>query len=115
MGEHRWTAIANMVAWRRSAGSADVTNFAAPIRNAIAFCRGSTACLAINRDGSSSWPQLKFPLPPGDYCNVIRSDDVASCSTVRVSAGGSVSVEVPPMDAVAIHIGKRKTMTEIFM
>jgi len=114
--EHRWTAIANMVAWRRSAGSADVTNFAAPIRNAIAFCRGSTACLAINRDGSSSWhAQLKFPLPPGDYCNVIRSDDVASCSTVRVSAGGSVSVEVPPMDAVAIHIGKRKTMTEIFM
>lgn len=107
--EHRWTAVANMVAWRKSAGTNDVTNFqASAVGDQIGFCRGSTACVALNR-GSSSWSaSLTFSVPAGKYCNVIQSDDLSLCPTVEVASDGSVKFEVPPLGAVAVHVGKVK-------
>merc|ERR1712217_254345 len=90
--EHRRTAIANMVNWRRSGGISPLSPFEAPGGNTIAFCRGASACIAFNR-GSNAWGvTLTWPLPPGTYCDVIQSDDTSSCPTVTVSSGGSVSL-----------------------
>merc|ERR1711920_599114 len=62
--EHRWTPIANMVGWRRAAGSNGVTNFQKFGADTIAFCRGSTACVAINRQSSSWQVTLKLSMAP---------------------------------------------------
>jgi len=106
--EHRWTAVANMVAWRRSAGNNDATNFQAVGGDTIGFCRGSSACVALNR-GSSSWAaSLKFAVPAGHYCDIIQSDDPSSCPSVEVASDGSVNFQVPPLGAVAVHVGKMK-------
>lgn len=106
--EHRWTPVANMVAWRKNAGNNWVSEFQAPGGDTIAFCRGSNACIALNRQGSATWNvKLHFSLPAGRYCNIIQSDDVSSCSAVTVNADGSVNLQVPPMSAVALHIGKK--------
>jgi alpha-amylase len=105
--EHRWTAVANMVNWRRSSGTAGVSHFEAAGGNTVAFCRGSSACIALNR-GSSPWvASLTWPLASGKYCDVIQSDDVENCPTVTVTDQGSVSLSVPPLSAVALHVGKK--------
>lgn len=106
--EHRWTAVANMVAWRKSAGSNDVSNFQKGGGDTIGFCRGSTACVALNR-GSSTWGvSLKFSVPPGEYCDIIQSDDTSSCPTVVVASDGTAQLQVPSVGAVAVHVGKKK-------
>lgn len=104
--EHRWPSLANMVAWRRSAGSNNIGAWWAENGDNVFFCRGSTACVIFNRDGRSTWTaSLKFPLPPGTYCNIIVSDNATSCPKVTVLHGGMARVEVPPIRAVAIHVG----------
>jgi len=104
--EHRRTPIANMVNWRHSAGTAPTSNFESPSGNTIAFCRGSTACVALNRGGSTWSATLRWTLAPGNYCDIIQSDDASSCPTVTVNGDGSVSLSVPAMSAVALHTGK---------
>lgn len=105
--EHRRPAIANMVAWRRTAGTADVANFAAsPDGNGIAFCRGS-ACVALNRASSTLEMSLQFSLPPGDYYDVLCADDFTTCAKVTVGADGQTRLQVPPVGAVAFHAAAR--------
>mmetsp|Transcript_444 Transcript_444/g.1026 ORF Transcript_444/g.1026 Transcript_444/m.1026 type:complete len:508 (-) Transcript_444:114-1637(-) len=103
--EHRWPAIANMIAWRNSAGTETVTNFQSVGADTIAFCRGTKACLAMNR-GNNAWQaNVKFTVPAGRYCNVIASDDTSNCPVVEVNNDGSVSFQVPAIGAVAVHVG----------
>lgn len=105
--EHRWTPIANMVAWRNAAGTADMTNWQVGNGNQIAFGRGTSAFIAMNR-GSGTWcTSLKTSMPSGTYCNIIQSTNRASCPTVTVSQGG-LDVCVPPLGAVAIHVNAKK-------
>lgn len=109
--EHRWTPIANMVNWRRYAGTAGVEKFQAPSGNTIAFCRGGKACVALNR-GSGSWnANVKFTVPAGDYCNVVQSDDPSSCQRITVQSDGSANFQVPSVGAIAVHIGKLAATT----
>eukprot|EP00928_Gymnodinium_smaydae_P063450 TRINITY_DN4700_c0_g7_i1.p1 TRINITY_DN4700_c0_g7~~TRINITY_DN4700_c0_g7_i1.p1 ORF type:complete len:548 (-),score=71.04 TRINITY_DN4700_c0_g7_i1:242-1828(-) len=111
--EHRWLPVANMVAWRKAAGSSGISKFEAPGGDTIAFCRGNTACIFMNRQESSSWSvTLKMSIPPGKYCDIIQSDIEASCPTVTVSDDGSVTVWVPPVGAVAFHVGKKLDTVE---
>lgn len=106
--EHRWTPIANMVAWRRSAGSNDVTSFQKVGGDTIAFCRGTAACLVMNRQGSAAWTvTLKLSIAAGTYCDIIQSDDTSSCPKVVVASDGTVNLKVPPLSAVALHVGKK--------
>lgn len=102
--EHRRTPIANMVAWRNTAGTAEIANWQVGSDNQIAFSRGGAAFIAMNR-GSSTWQaKLKAGIPSGsNYCNIIKS----GCETVSVDADGYVSVSVPPLSAVAIHVNAR--------
>jgi len=105
--EHRWTPVANMVAWRRSAGTSGVTSFTKIHPDAVSFCRGTAACVVINRNPSTTWTvTVKMSVPAGKYCDIIQSDDTSSCPTVSVASDGTVNLEVRPMSAVALHVGK---------
>mmetsp|Transcript_26159 Transcript_26159/g.51209 ORF Transcript_26159/g.51209 Transcript_26159/m.51209 type:complete len:502 (+) Transcript_26159:77-1582(+) len=105
--EHRWHTIANMVAWRRSAGNADISTWWAMDGNRLFFCRGKRACLAINRHETEPWKaNLKFGLPEGMYCDVFQSDNTTSCPTVNIERDGRADIEVQPLTAVAVHLGK---------
>merc|ERR1711976_1104881 len=61
--EHRWTGVANMVAWRKSAGTSGVEQFQKPSGNTIAFCRGGAACVALNRGGGEWSASVSFSVP----------------------------------------------------
>lgn len=106
--EHRLTAIANMVKWRAIAGQSQATDVSTLGPNTLAFCRGQAACVVMNR-GTKAWEgQVPVSVPPGDYCNIIGSDTVESCSLVEVRPHGALaqaSVRVPAVSAVAFHIG----------
>lgn len=114
--EHRMPAVANMVAWRATAGNEGVVGFtAAPGGNAISFCRGSQACIAINR-GSSPWSaSFTASVPAGQYCDIIHSSGANGCPSITVGAGGQVSVQVPAMSAVAFHVGAPAGLVEAFV
>lgn len=106
--EHRWPAISNMVQWRLSADSSSYDFFKALDGNHVYLCRGSAACLALNRDEESSWSvELNLTMPAGKYCDVIHmsDDNVANCTVVEVDTSGRAFVTVPPIGAVAVHIG----------
>jgi len=104
--EHRWPSLANMVGWRRSAGSNSIGAWWAHNGDSVYFCRGSVACIVFNRASSLTWKvSLTLPLPPGTYCNIIVSDNATSCPRVDVTQGGMAQIEVPPISAVALHVG----------
>lgn len=109
--EHRWTAIGNMVSWRNSAGLSSVTNWQnGDDGNKIAFARGGSSFIAFNRGESKSWGPIKLmtSLPAGTYCNIIQSDDIGqSCNGHEVIVGSdkTATITIPPLSAVAIHIG----------
>jgi len=105
--EHRWTAVANMVAWRKSAGNSGMSSWTSPGPDLASFCRGVTACIMFNLMPSSHWDfSVVVTMPPGDYCNIIQSDQ-PNCETIVVGVDGSVTARVGPMSAIAFHIGSR--------
>lgn len=105
--EHRQPAIANMVGWRKSAGEGGIQDHFTLEGSVVGFCRGGRACVVINLGDSESEEVVgKLPIPPGKYCNVIKSDDPATCEHVSVSEEWNhVGFTVPPMSAVAFHVG----------
>jgi len=104
--EHRWPAVASMVAWRRSAGDSKVSEWFLPEGNRLLMCRGKAACVFLNRHKQPWDVTHKLRLPKGIYCDVIRSDNTSSCPLIHIPHDGHTKVHVPPMSAVAMHIGK---------
>ena len=97
-----------VVRWRREAAGAPIDNWFAQGGDSVAFSRNGRAFIALNRDsGSSFGATLQTGLPAGTYCNVIVSDDVASCPTVQVGSDGTAQVSVPQLSAVALHAGAK--------
>jgi len=95
-----------MVGWRRTADAHNVDTFWAQDGNRVLMCRGPGACVFFNRDRRAWWKVThKLPLRPGRYCNLIKSDDVKSCPIVIVDHSGYARVKVPPIRAVALHVG----------
>jgi alpha-amylase len=116
--EQRWHAIAGMVGFRDfTAYSPVVTNWWSnpDDGNQIAFGRGpaegpSTGFVVINRSSSPLSRTLPTGLPAGTYCDVVGGDLTpggAGCSgeAVTVTADGTAEFQVPPLQAVAIHVG----------
>jgi len=103
--EHRRPEIANMVTWRKAAGAALVSSFvASDDGEAIAFCRGNGACIAMNR-GNSPWSvRLSWTLPAGTYKDVLRGPQAG---TVEVDKDGSVQLQVASLNAIALHVDAR--------
>jgi len=104
--EHRWTPIANMVAWRNTAGISSISNWQNGNNgNQIAFSR--TGCfIALNRDITIWTAKLKTGLSSGNYCDIIQGDDTSNCPIVTVDNFGYATITVLPLSAVAIHTGK---------
>jgi alpha-amylase len=113
--EQRWHAIAGMVGFRDfTAGATTLTDWWAnpDDGNQIAFGRGAAGFIAINRSAAPLTRTLTTSLPAGRYCDVFAGDlaaDRGGCTgvTVTVAADGSAAFDVPPMQAVAIHVGAR--------
>jgi len=109
--EHRWTGIANMVKWRRSAADTPITHFQALGEDTVSFCRGKVACVAVNRHDSDDWEvTLALPLPHGEYCDVAQSDG-PDCTVVKVDQHGKAHLTVPALGFVALHAGSRPLNT----
>merc|ERR1719476_625860 len=94
--EHRWTAIANMENWQAPGGG-----------STIAFCRGGAACVAMNQGYNTWYASVYFSVPPGQYCNVVESDDPATCPRISVDGNGQASFQLNRWGAVAVHVGKK--------
>eukprot|EP00419_Tripos_fusus_P001094 CAMPEP_0172682778 /NCGR_PEP_ID=MMETSP1074-20121228/18400_1 /TAXON_ID=2916 /ORGANISM="Ceratium fusus, Strain PA161109" /LENGTH=105 /DNA_ID=CAMNT_0013501515 /DNA_START=147 /DNA_END=464 /DNA_ORIENTATION=+ len=105
-----------MASWRRSAGDAEISAWWLPESNRLLFCRGTAACLILNRHETEPWDVThKLKMPRGIYCDVIRSDNTSSCPLVHIAADGNTKVRVPPMTAVAVHIGKMSADQELLV
>ncbi len=110
--EHRWRTTANMVALRRTAAGAGVTNWWSNGSNQIAFGRGAVAYVAFNRSPAALTRTFQTSLPAGAYCDVMNGDATGtSCSgpVYRVDASGQVTATVPAGGALALHTGARST------
>jgi len=100
--EHRNPAIANMVAFRKVAAGAPVTNWQQHGDAAVSFGRGDKGHVVINAGDSPVEVSIATDLAAGDYCNVIEA---SSCDEpdVRVSDEGRFQAQLHPMTAIAIH------------
>ncbi|KAJ7611665.1 alpha-amylase [Roridomyces roridus] len=108
--EHRWPAIANMIAFHNAVGGTALTNIFKGTSQQTAFGRGATGFLIINNQGST-WTNAKWntSLPAGKYCDIIHDTSAGptACNgpTYVVSASGTFSASVGAYDALAIFTG----------
>lgn len=97
--EHRWSSIANMVAFRNETDGTGVNHWWDNGNNQIAFGRGSVGFVVINRESSDLSRTFTTNMPDGSYHNVAGDN---ACVTV---SGGQVTLNVPGMEAAALHTG----------
>ena len=97
--EHRWDSIANMVDFRNVTDGTGVSGWWDNGNNQIAFNRGDKGFVAINREGGKLARTFSTFLPDGNYRNVAGD---GSCVTVQ---GGEVTLDIPAMQAAALHVG----------
>ena len=99
--EHRWSSIANMVAFRNTTDGTGVSLWWDNGNDQIAFSRGNKGFVVINREGGSLSRTFSTGLPDGQYRNVAGNN---ACVPVQ---GGQVFLTVPAMQAAALHAGAR--------
>jgi alpha-amylase len=104
--EHRARSVANMVAFRRVAGTAPVQNLWDDGGNRLAFGRGDRGFVVLNRDPAAFTRRFQTGLQQGTYCDVIRADFTpAGCpgAEVTVDAAGMADITVAANAAAALH------------
>jgi alpha-amylase len=116
--EHRRTAIAQMVAFRKAAAGTPTSDCGRGDwrvdgdANRIALCRDGAAFLAMSLSPVSSTTALPTRLAAGSYCNVAQhlftpasGSTPGSCSgpAVTVAADGSANITLTRRSAVALH------------
>ncbi len=124
--EHRGTAVANMVAFRRATAGQPVTNWqnigGAPSDH-IAFGLGDKGFVAINRAGANATTTYATTMPEGVYCDITKydfipatgqctypgtTDDAPAGDLITVNGSGQiVGKALKALDAFAIHAGAR--------
>ncbi|TFK96629.1 glycoside hydrolase superfamily [Pterulicium gracile] len=97
--QHRWTAIAGMVAFRKAVGSEELSNWQSPESSKIAFGRGSKGFVVINNADSEWSSSFETSLPDGNYCNMLSE----ACATSVTVSGGKFWTTVSGRSAFAIH------------
>jgi alpha-amylase len=111
--EHRLPYIAGAMAFRNhTADHWSTSHWWDNGNNQIAFGRGSSGFVAINKESYRLTASLASGMTPGVYCNVLKgalAADAQSCTgeTITVNANGSIDGNVEPWDAFAIHQGAR--------
>lgn len=112
---HRSRFVAGMVGFRNHTLSDwRVDNWVADGGDRIAFSRGKSGFVAINRSDAAAWnATFQTGLAAGQYCDVIsgerRGDGSCSGKTISVDARGYASVGIAAMDALAIHVGEKRS------
>ncbi len=117
---HRWTPLANMVAFRNAAINQAQQNWIVGNNgNQVAFSRGNVGFVALNNSASAWTRTFATGLPAGVYCNVINGTKNAAgtgctADSVTVDASGNASFTVPANNsasnpAVAIYTGQKTT------
>jgi hypothetical protein len=118
--EHRRTAVANLVAFRRVTRGEPLVHWWDDGGNRIAFGRGARGYVAINRTSSAVTRTWQTAMPAGSYCNVARYDvagsppacvlpgsstPAPSWELVEVAADGSIAdYALASLSALAIHL-----------
>jgi len=100
--EHRWPAIANMVAFRNAVVGTVKENYYNQ-NNQVAFSRGNKGFFAMSRTGQMD-VTLQTGLPAGQYCDLI-----SECATkVTVAADGTARIVIHNKDipVLAIIVGE---------
>jgi len=114
---HRWSDIANMVAFRAATSGQGVDYFTNGTGNQIAFGRGAKGFVAINNENAAWNAALQTALPAGTYCNVVHgvlnaSGTACTSDSVTVGSNGVISVSIPAnggsvVPAVALHVNQK--------
>lgn len=118
MCEHRRPIIAAMVNFRNQVGvDSPIAHWWSNGNNQIAFGRGSSGFVVINRESEPLTQTLQTNLPPGAYCNVLAAEanfapqsNPQQCqdgAIVIVDAQQQITVTLEGMAALAIHIGAK--------
>ncbi|RBP53206.1 carbohydrate-binding module family 20 domain-containing protein [Arenicella xantha] len=108
--EHRWTGLANMVAFRKTAENQALTNWWSNGANQIAFGRNGAGFIAINHESYPLVQQLQTGMADGQYCDILSGDFVNNSCTgdIITVSSGQVSVNLPNRNsAMAIHTGAK--------
>jgi alpha-amylase len=120
--EHRRLGISNMVAFRKAAAAAPLsqcgrsTYLVGTDPNRIAFCRDGAGFFAASTSTLAGPEPLQTRLPAGSYCNVAQFAYVAAnggtpatCSgtPIVVAADGSATIPFARRTAVALHLRAR--------
>ncbi|NLE97204.1 MAG: alpha-amylase [Propionibacterium sp.] len=87
-----------MASWRAQVGDAGIENQVVQER-VLAFDRGDVGLVALSPHPEPRVLELTTNLPDGNYCDVLGDD----CSITV--ADGRVTLTVPPMGGVALHVG----------
>ncbi|WP_232361473.1 alpha-amylase [Paraneptunicella aestuarii] len=111
--EHRWSYIAGAVDFRNNVNDNwTTTNWWDNGNNQISYGRGSSGHVAINKESYSMTSTVQTSMAAGQYCNVLKGElaaDGQSCTgeVITVNANGTINLNVPSWDAMAIHQGAK--------
>lgn len=106
--EHRDTAIASMIAFRRAVAGTAQLNWWDNGANAIAFSRGDQGFVAINHETFAISRSFTTGLAAGTYCDVLVGGvNGAACvgQTVTVGAGGNATISLAANTALVLQAG----------
>jgi alpha-amylase len=108
--EHRDPAIAAMVEFRRQTQSQPMTTWTQINPSAVAFGRGGKGFLAINAGTTAVSARVPVDLPPGRYGDILNgapgTDNLRN--ELIVDEQQTVTISLPPMSAMATHVGALK-------
>jgi len=113
--EHRWSMISGAVDFRNNTNNDwQVSNWWDNGNNQIAFSRGQSGFVVINREGFGLAQTLQTGLSAGTYCDVLSGEisaDKKSCSgaSIQVNGDGTANISINGMEAVAIHHNAKLT------
>ncbi len=107
--EHRWSYIAGAMDFRNNtADNFYVSDWWDNGANQIAFGRGNSGFVAINKEQYALNTTVSTSMAAGQYCNVLdgelnNSGSDCTGSKVTVNSDGTINLNVPAWDAIAIH------------
>ncbi|MGF1614950.1 MAG: type I pullulanase [Gammaproteobacteria bacterium] len=112
--EHRWSNIANMVAYRkhvidacRSGAEVNVDHWWTNGQNQIAFGCGDRGFVVINNESGLLNQRLQTGLAAGRYCNILSHDEPCGGEVIEVDAQGFATFTLSGLNAAALYGGAR--------
>ncbi len=102
--EHRWPAIANMVAFRAATAGEPVVKWQVHGDSGLSFGRGKNGHVVINASAEPMDVEVQTGLAAGDYCDLVTASSASTCdgAVVSVSDSGRFRAQLGPMSALAI-------------